>query len=829
MSGDQLACSFGGQTVQPPTPIRTPISNNTSHLLHTPKANKNYAEDTTGWTPGFAKEYSLFINNTPGYPGEAEGPSEEFGSTKPATTSSGQKGSLSADRADAGLTVSANSSSNPARLLPPPEPLFGSSLPREPLVTTSFNSLASQLPHPAQASSNQKILLDTVALDHTQTVTPPPSRHKGERKLATRLDASVMQNDQEFVQQGFLETSHHSDMGSYVTNQGDLFNFQLTETTTGDFANQQPFWETDPSLEGMDIDFNGASSSLFRQEPHPPSRPMNSLNWETSAPNHFIPENVLVNGGRVVSGGGSEHVMVSQAPMQALIASSADQSMYTGTYATAIDNSFGIINTGVDPGLLFSRPSSASMDTSLDAVAQGSSRQNHQGSLAGIQGASVAKVPSRGELHRSASEREMEPRKKDKVRATSPVKPIGRPGLGRSLSENRGKRPGSRTILPALAPAPRPQSQLSSGAGLGISRSVFSHPSRSSGRLSPLKSSHQRLPSLTSIPEAGSSRTRTQAKFTIDENGRARVETTLFVECDNTLAVRKRTSSQSVGGRRRWGSECDESSEDDEPIIIPSRNSSFSIPDPRKSRTSFHSFSHSQPNFSFSAQSTASFGSVRSGGSFHGLGDESDEEIPLNEMTPTSKMSGDAVNELLKLREDRMRQKPSPTKIRRFTSSSHSNSTGTVASMNFASRFTASPTALTETSLTTPSSSATASISTKRAVRCICKAPGLDPGNAFMVQCESCEMWLHGKCVKIPNQRVMPSIYICAYCANLKTTPRGQRNGGNNGVFSSSSRTVKQSAVTGKGTPLEGTTVRPVSGSSLGSPLAHKSSFKSFR
>ncbi|KAJ4415171.1 hypothetical protein N0V85_002841 [Neurospora sp. IMI 360204] len=715
MSGDQLACSsFGDQTAQPPTPTRTPISNTSSSpLLHTPKANRNYAEETAGWTPGFAKEYSLFIN-TPGYPREEEGPSEEFGSKKPAISSSGQKGSLSADRVAAGLTASANpSSSYPAQLLPPVEPL----------VTSCFNSLAfsNQLPHPAQTRSAQKILLDTVDPDRVQTVTPPPSRHKGERKLATRLDASVMQNDQDSVQQGFLETSHQPDMGSYVTNQDDMFNFQLTGTTTGDFANQQPFWETDPSLEGMDIDFNGASSSLFRQEPHPPSRPMNSLNWETSTPNHFIPENVLVNGGRVVSGGGSEHVMVSQAPMQALMASSADQSMYTGTYATAIDNSFGIINTGVDPGLLFSRPSSASMDASLDAVAQGSSRgssrQISQAAQSGSQGASVAKVPSRSELRRSASEREMEPRKKDKVRATSPVKTIGRPGLGRSLSENRGKRSESRAILPALAPAPRPQSQLSNGTGLGISRPVFSQPSRSSGKLSPLRSSHQRLPSLTSIPETAGPRTRTQAKFTIDEHGRARVETTLVVERDNPLAVRKRTSSQSVGGRRHWCSEDDdESSTDDEPIIIPSRNTSFSMPDPRKSRTAVNSFSHSQPNFSFSAQSATSLGSFRSGGGFQGPDDESDEEILLNEVNPTSKMSGDAVNELLKLRENRMRQKPSPSKIRRLTSSSHSNSTGTIASMNFASRFTASPTALTETSLPTPSScDATASISKMRA------------------------------------------------------------------------------------------------------------------
>ncbi|KAA8630131.1 hypothetical protein SMACR_07083 [Sordaria macrospora] len=842
MSGDQLACSsFGDQTAQPPTPTRTPISNTSpTPLLHTPKTNRNYAEETVGWTPGFAKEYSLFISNTPGYPREGEGPSEEFGSREPAITSSGQKGSPSAGRAAAVLTASANpSSSDSAQLLPPVEPLVGLSLPREPLVTSSLNSLpfSNQLFHPAQNSSAQKISLDTIDLERVQTVTPPPSRHKGERKLATRLEASVMQNDQEFVHQGFLETSHPPDMGSYVTNQGDMFNFQLTGTTTGDFANQQPFWKTDPSLEGMDIDFNGASSSLFRQEPHPPSRPMNSLNWETSTPSHFIPENVLVNGGRVVSGGGSEHVMVSQAPMQALMASSADQSMYTGTYATAIDNSFGIINTGVDPGLLFSRPSSASMDVSLDAVAQessrgSSSRQMAQGAQSRSQGASVAKVPSRGELRRSASEREMEPRKKDKVRATSPVKPIGRPGLGRSLSENRGKRSGSRVILPALAPAPRPQSQLSNGAGLGISRPVFSQPSRSSGRLSPLKSSHQRLSSLTSIPETAGPRTRTQAKFTIDENGRARVETALVVERDSPLAVRKRTSSQSVGGRRRWCSEDDESSSDDEPIIIPSRNTLFSIPDPRKSRTAVNSFSHSQPNFSFSAQSTTSLSSFRSGGGFQGLDDESDEEILLHEMTPTSKMSGDAVNELLKLREDRMRQhKPSPSKMRRLTSSSHSNSTGTIASMNFASRFTASPTALTEASIPTPSSSdATASISQRRSVRCICKRPDLDPGNAFMVQCESCEMWLHGKCVKIASQRALPSIYICAYCANLKTTiPRVQRRGGGNGVYSSSSRTVRQSAAVGKGTPGEGTTIRPQSGSSLGSPLAHKSSFKSFR
>lgn len=38
---------------------------------------------------------------------------------------------------------------------------------------------------------------------------------------------------------------------------------------------------------------------------------------------------------------------------------------------------------------------------------------------------------------------------------------------------------------------------------------------------------------------------------------------------------------------------------------------------------------------------------------------------------------------------------------------------------------------------------------------------------------ESCEMWLHGKCVNI-TKRTLPSVYICAFCANTPNMRGGR-------------------------------------------------------
>ena len=72
------------------------------------------------------------------------------------------------------------------------------------------------------------------------------------------------------------------------------------------------------------------------------------------------------------------------------------------------------------------------------------------------------------------------------------------------------------------------------------------------------------------------------------------------------------------------------------------------------------------------------------------------------------------------------------------------------------------------------------------------------------VSSESCEMWLHGRCINI-NKRNLPSVYICAFCAN---TPQPQQRG------SRFRDTVREAAA--------------AASSSATSPLAHKS-FRSFR
>lgn len=39
---------------------------------------------------------------------------------------------------------------------------------------------------------------------------------------------------------------------------------------------------------------------------------------------------------------------------------------------------------------------------------------------------------------------------------------------------------------------------------------------------------------------------------------------------------------------------------------------------------------------------------------------------------------------------------------------------------------------------------------------------------------ESCELWLHGQCINIPSKHMMPSVYICAFCANTPNMRGGR-------------------------------------------------------
>jgi hypothetical protein len=584
-----------------------------------------------------------------------------------------------------------------------------------PLQTPTFghSAAADQLPGPVERSAKKACRGPAALESQRQPVTPPPTARKGDRKLAPKLDTVTMQNDQDFVQQHYMATTPQQAMGSFVTAQGDMFAYPLSAPASAPaFGAQRSFWDSDPNLAGLNIDFGTGGGEVF--QPHSSHQASGPAAW--AAANQMLQshDGVAGHGSGHASSGDHHSTLVSQGPMPMLVTSSAEHRMFAVSYPTPVDDPFGISDNGgaVNPGLLFSQPQSASMHQApFSQSMQPPGPTAHQG---GQLDGSVSSIPEAGnhsELRRSASVKDVTPKKQDRTSASSPTKSTGRPGLSRSFSENRGRKPLGRSSLPTLAPAPRPQSQLVNNAGVGAKRAVVSQPQRPSGRSSPSKSTHHkhqhRLSSLSSIPETSGPRMRTQAKFTIDANGRARVETTVVVVNEPSPTARKRHSSYTAP-RRQWDSSSDDdsSSTDEDPIIIPSRNTSFALPDPLKP-TTVHPFHSSRPRIS--ERSTTSSTSFRGGLQND---EDSDGETVVDELTPTRKASGDAVSELRKLRESRQRQHTT-SKHKRLTSS---GSRAAASFGNYSGRCATSPTTLSDASLPTPTSDS----SRNRGVRCVC-------------------------------------------------------------------------------------------------------------
>jgi hypothetical protein len=753
---DCLPNSFGDPNAQPPTPKQTPTSSIfPSPVFETPKHNQGrFDESPNAWTPRFAEEYSVF-NTTPGNLRGTQGSFPDFGPSTPyiqqseQPPSAGQKRPFSAEGIAAEIATHVNHfSPTPNLPLPPVEP-------SQRLQSTEFGQSTDSechQPSSSQERSAKKQRRNTEVEDggeeQGQTVTPPPSARKRERKLAPKLDPSTMQSDQGFGQQDYIDGAtqqQHHNMGSYVTTPSDMFGYPLSagplsgQTPGQVFGSERGFWDPNTSMGGMELDFSGAASAdVFQTQGAAHHGTMQPLDW--AGANQMFHQADAVsqqNQGNMQAHPNDERALASKAIMPRLDTVSEGQSTFTGTYSTPVDDPFGISGNvgGVNPGLLFSRPPSSSLTSiafSQAAMQQSASAQSVPQSNM-IQEQATPKPQSkaaaqRGELRRSMSSKELGPSERvDRSFASSPTKASGRPGLSRSFSESRGKKPAGRAPLPALAPAPRPQQ-----AGIPANRPVISQPSRHSGRTSPMKSDHHhRLSSLSSIPETAGMgpRTRTQAKFTIDANGRAKVETTVIVddELPPPLSVRKRHSAQPALRHRQWhssDSEDDSSSTDDEPIIIPSRNNSFVLPDPLQA-TRTNPLHNSQRSISErSTSSHATFG----GASLHD-DDDSEAETVMNDMTPTGGRVGDAASELKKLRENRHKQQlPSPTKHKRYASVGGAPLAEFVGS-SYSSHAIISPTSMTDSSLPTPSSSRS------HGIRCLCNRPEVDrDGDGFMVQ-----------------------------------------------------------------------------------------------
>jgi len=165
-------------------------------------------------------------------------------------------------------------------------------------------------------------------------------------------------------------------------------------------------------------------------------------------------------------------------------------------------------------------------------------------------------------------------------------------------------------------------------------------------------------------------------------------------------------------------------------------------------------------------------------------GEISDAETVLN-VPDTSHAAGDATSELRKMVQTRQKHISLDTNRSFVAVSAHG--AGAI-----------SPTKFGDASLPTPSSDRGSH------VRCVCSSTqSRINGDAYMVQCESCEMYLHGKCINITRQ-THPKVYICAFCAN---TSNMQGQGARDPRLGRSGNSMPRSA---------------------SSPLAHKS-FKSFR
>ncbi|KAJ9137251.1 PHD finger protein 20 [Pleurostoma richardsiae] len=798
MSGDQEAPSFGEPNAQPPTPKQTPTSAVfPSPVFETPRNNQSRCDESSGWTPRFAEEYSVF-NSTPGNLRGSQGPFADFVPSTPYQQSTGHKRQLSAGGIAAEIATHVNHfSPNPNDPLPPVDPSRRlASTPGE-LGLIREETEEDGEPHPRERSAKKPRRSTAVREIHGQTATPPPSSKKG-RKLAPKLDNSNMQHDQGFGHHDFTGTPQQPNLGVFVTTPSDVFGYPMSAPATAPaYTNARTFWdpEVDANMMGIDMDFSAVGNDVF-QTPTPAHRAMGSHDWGRANSMFHETGNMPEQNQEHQQPAKRGSQTAPKTAMAPVDTSTGDQQMYANTYPTPIDDPFGIVGPGegVDPGLLFSRPGTANMDTAPLSVSQPPSSSAPAAPLAAGTAAQQVpfKAPPRGQLRRSASVREVGSSKQlDRASMISPVKPSLRPGLSRSFSENRGKRPLARSSLPALAPAPKPVVHQAGNPGIGTSR-PGSQGSRVNGRTSPLKN-HQRLSSLSSIPEAATPRNRTSVKFTIDENGRARAETTVTVDDEPRpppSSARRRQSARPLH-KTQWDSDDeDASSTDDEPIIIPSRNSSFAFPDSRFQSSMQTSFQAPQRSFS-----------ERGADMYAGLQDESLMNDPESEaetvMNDIPQGAGDAASELRKVMQNRQRggkpnMKPrsgaSTGRRQRFVSAP-----GSVSGSSYRGNSAISPTA----SLPTPSTDTRG-----QGLRCVCNRAEQDrDGDGFMVQCESCEFWLHGKCINI-TKRSMPTVYICAFCANTPNMRGGRMRD------------------TGRAT------MAPPS--SAASPLAHKS-FRSFR
>lgn len=539
-----------------------------------------------------------------------------------------------------------------------------------------------------------------------QTATPPASQSKGTRKLAPKISTETMQNDSQDGHYGASQTpTQHSILMPFPSNSGDFFSYPMSAPATAPvFTNAKPFWDPDASMSGMDLDFNTDDAGMFNISSHKAS---NSFDWGRN--NQMFQETVNADPSQSQSVPAQKEPQVTTkrqrplAPKLPITTSGIPSSLppFEFNNSSASDDPFSAVSmSGVDPGLLFGGTQPVPMPSEFADVPLPATRPvTSHGELKPYQHQLRESKRDLEELQRSRSSRDgSKARRIDRGTVSSPVKSSARPGLQRSVSDSRGRRTQGNSFV---ADSYRPR--LSSDTDRAVSRS---------GRISPMK--QQRPNALTSIPEMPAPRLRTELKFTIDPNGRARTERVVVEDEPRT------TKGGPTAMHEDWDSSHYESSSDDEPILVPSRNTSFSLPQPSKA---------SKPNRLDSSsraldmrRHSASGYSQSESSSQHSYGRDSVESEAETVMDGDDG-SGDATRELRKVMEDRKKSQLKSRNPRHHHYGSDATPRGN-AYAHYSSSTNLSPTTLTDPA-TTPSSTRSGT------TRCVCNNP---ESEGFMIQ-----------------------------------------------------------------------------------------------
>lgn len=660
--------SFGKSNAQPPTPTQTSTSGTfSSPIFWTPGAKEDF-DDRSGWTSNFAEDYSVF-NATPGRLTSSYISSFEINTPRPATSSSSKRPSSSTEELAAEIASHANHTVQSTLPFPPVD--LSHRLSSSPGGEKAF---AGQTEHNTINTKPKKSRRPVDRASGGQTATPPGSATKKPGKPALDIDTSPsMQRDEETMSifdtpgpQHMLNFPSTTDMSAYPMS---------APATAPAFTNTRLFWDPEANMNGLNLDFSGGDAGLLGGAVA--HRLSTSFDWERENQmyqqvNDYPPFNLEIQQSRR-----QDVYPVSREQAQPLTSASTGLSFGFGGLMS--DDPFAMTNNNigaVDPGLLFATPGDYSASFSRTGAYGQAQSYGSQG---------YGSLKEQGSLHRSHSTKESSSRY-SKQFFSSPAKPT-RPGLQRSMSDSRTKRqPSQRIAQPAISNRLNPRA-----------------PSRS-GRVSPLKQLSR--PSLASIPES-TPNIRTEVTFSIDANGRARTKTIKITD-----EPKKSRGKELTDG---YESSHSDSSSDGEPIIIPSRPSSCSIPEKRK-----------EPNlaqFDTACRSTKGRRQSNSGSSHisRSTSSQLDEESEA-ETVMIGDQSGNATEALKRAMSGRKKAGLgsinsqcvlSATPRYRYQYASTNNS----------------PTTMTDPELGTPSTDRESSISDS--TRCVC---GRRDGDIFMIQ-----------------------------------------------------------------------------------------------